>query len=87
LSWWWPLAARRPRSLGEEHRADAYKLLGNPDFRKAVSRFLTGDQSFAQAIVRDGALRRLFADYLYHYPFSFRSWDLKYSDLDRVREW
>jgi YVTN family beta-propeller protein len=68
-------------------RGDAYKLLGNPDFRKAVSRFLTGDQSFAQAIVRDDALRRLFADYLYHYPFSFRSWDLKYSDLDRVREW
>src|SRR5204863_628318 len=24
---------------------------------------------------------------LYHYPFSFRSWDLKTSDLDRVREW
>jgi YVTN family beta-propeller protein len=68
-------------------RGDAYKLLGNPDFLKALSGFLTGDQSFAQAVVRDDALRRLFADYLYHYPFSFRSWDLKYSDLDRVREW
>ena len=68
-------------------RQDAYKLLGNEDFLKALSRFLTGDQSFAQAILGDDVLRQRFADYLYHYPFNFRSWDLKYSDLDRVREW
>ena len=68
-------------------RADAYKLLGNREFLKALSRFLTGDQSFAQAIERDNELRHRFADYLHHYPFNFRSWDLKYSDLDRVREW
>jgi hypothetical protein len=48
---------------------------------------LTGDQSFAQAVRRDDKLRRRFADYLYHYPFNFRSWDLKYSDLDRVNAW
>ena len=41
----------------------------------------------AAALKRDDRLRRRFADYLYHYPFSFRSWDLKTSDLDRVREW
>ncbi len=68
-------------------RQDAYKLLGNQDFLKSLSRFLTGDQSFAEAIVHDDVLRQRFADYLYHYPFNFRSWDLKYSDLDRVREW
>src|SRR5947208_13389523 len=27
------------------------------------------------------------AEYLYLYPFSYRSWDLKYSDLDRVKAW
>jgi YVTN family beta-propeller protein len=66
---------------------DAYKLLGNPEFLQALSRFLTGDQAFAQAVRRDDKLRRRFADYLYHYPLNFRSWDLKYSDLDRVGAW
>jgi YVTN family beta-propeller protein len=68
-------------------REDAYKLLGEFGFASRLSHFLTGDYSFAQGLKRDDRLRRLFADYLYHYPFSFRSWDLKYSDLDRAREW
>jgi YVTN family beta-propeller protein len=68
-------------------REDAYRLLGNQKFAKALSHFVTGDDSFAQAVMQDQALRRRFADYLYHYPFNFRSWDLKYSDLDRVRAW
>jgi len=66
---------------------DAYELLAHQAFLNALSNFLTGDESFAQAITRDNALRRRFADYLYHYPFNFRSWELKYSDLDRVRAW
>ncbi len=68
-------------------RADAYDLLGDPGFVSRLSHFLTGDYTFASVLKRDERLRRRFADYLYHYPFSFRSWDLKYSDLDRVREW
>lgn len=68
-------------------RAAAYQLLGKPEFTRKLSHFLTGDDAFAKAIVRDGRLRRRFASYLYHYPFSFRSWDLKVSDLDRVKEW
>ena len=68
-------------------RSDAYRLLRDQKFLKALSRFLTGDETFAQAINRTDSLRRRFADYLYHYPFNFRSWDLKYSDLDRVRDW
>jgi YVTN family beta-propeller protein len=67
--------------------ADAYQLLGNAEFAHALSIFLTGDGSFARGMARDDRLRRRFAEYLYHYPFNFRSWDLKYSDLDRVREW
>jgi hypothetical protein len=27
------------------------------------------------------------AEYLYRYPSNYRSWDLSYSDLDRVRAW
>ena len=68
-------------------RSAAYQLLGNPGFLKLFARFLTGDERFATAISSDNALRRRFADYLYHYPFNYRSWDLKYSDLDRVHEW
>lgn len=68
-------------------REDAYKLLGNQDFTQKLSHFLTGDATFAQAVGRDDKLRRAFADYLYHYPFNYRSWDLKYSDLDRVMDW
>ncbi len=68
-------------------REPAYQLLGDPVFDSRLSMFLTGDYSFAAELKRDERLRRRFADYLYHYPFSFRSWDLKTSDLDRVREW
>lgn len=66
---------------------DADKLLNEPEFAIALSRFLTGDESFAHLVQRDEKLRRRFADYLTKYPFSYRSWDLKVSDLDRVREW
>ena len=68
-------------------REDLDKLLGNPQFASAISQYLTGDDSFARAVQKDEHLRRQFADLLYHYPFNFRSWDLKYSDLDRVRDW
>jgi hypothetical protein len=68
-------------------REHAYELLGDQPFASRLSLFLTGDYSFAAVLKSDDRLRRRFADYLYHYPFSFRSWDLKTSDLDRVREW
>ena len=68
-------------------REHAYELLGDQPFASRLSLFLTGDYSFAAALKRDDRLRHRFADYLYHYPFSYRSWDLKTSDLDRVREW
>jgi hypothetical protein len=68
-------------------RAHAYELLGDEAFARKLSQFLTGDDSFATSIKRDDRLRRQFADYLYHYPFDFRSWDLKTSDLDRVHSW
>ena len=66
---------------------DAYRLLGESEFLTALSQFLTGDDTFANTIGNDVVARTRFADYLAHYPFSYRSWDLNVSDLDRVREW
>jgi len=66
---------------------DGYKILGEHDFTTALSHFLTGDDTFARMIARDDTLRRRFGAYLSKYPFNFRSWDLKVSDLERVQEW
>jgi YVTN family beta-propeller protein len=80
-------ALASPYAGRADTREHAYQLLGDTTFTGKLSQFLTGDDSLAAAIKRDDRLRRRFADYLYHYPFSFRSWELKTSDLDRVREW
>jgi YVTN family beta-propeller protein len=67
--------------------ADAYALLGDKAFAAALSKFLTGDDTFARMVESDDRLRRRFAEYLSRYSWSFRSWDLRVSDLERVREW
>jgi len=66
---------------------DGYQILGEHAFIVALSQFLTGDDTFTRMIARDEKLRRRFGAYLSKYPFSYRSWDLKVSDLDRVSEW
>jgi hypothetical protein len=70
-------------------RQDALKLLDNEKFTRPLSRFLVGDNSLADRIKLPAALpfKKKLADYLYHYPFNYRSWDLKYSDLDRFKAW
>ena len=68
-------------------REAAYALLRNADFRRGLSHFLTGDEALAEVLAKDVSLRRKFADYLYHYPFNYRSWDLKHSDLERAQAW
>jgi YVTN family beta-propeller protein len=64
-----------------------FDLLGQPEFTRALSNVLVGDESLAQALAQDPSLRRNFADCLYRYPFNFPTWDLKESDLERVRAW
>src|SRR5205085_557409 len=66
---------------------DALRLLEKPEFARAFSNYLIGDESISQAMLKNPALRRKFAEFLYRYPFNYRSWDLKYSDLDRVQAW
>jgi YVTN family beta-propeller protein len=65
----------------------ALHLLEKPEFARALSKFLIGDESIYRAMLENPVLRRKFAEYIYHYPFNYRSWDLSYSDLDRVRAW
>ncbi len=66
---------------------DAFQLLEDPVFASNLSRFLCGDEGLSTAMAWNPALRRRFAEYLYHYPFGYRSWDLNYSDIDRARVW
>jgi YVTN family beta-propeller protein len=66
---------------------DALRLLGNKDFTLGLSKFLCGDESLAKALEGNSAFRMRMAEYLYRYPSNYRSWDLSYSDLDRVRAW
>jgi YVTN family beta-propeller protein len=66
---------------------DAMRLLDRREFTNALSRFLVGDESLAQALAADANLRRRFAEYLTRYGFAYRSWDLTYSDLDRFAAW
>lgn len=66
---------------------DALRLLEKPDFVRALSMFLCGDETLSGALIQNTALRRRFADYLYRYPSNYRSWDLTHSDLQRAQEW
>jgi Phosphoesterase family len=66
---------------------DAMQLLAGREFTSALSRFLVGDESLAGALASNTNLRRRFAEYLSHYGFAYRSWDLTYSDLDRFAVW
>ena len=68
-------------------RAAAFDLLGQTEFARTLSQVLVGNESLAQALNQNAALRRDFADCLYRYPFNFPTWDLSTSDLDRVRAW
>jgi YVTN family beta-propeller protein len=66
---------------------EALRLLEKPEFARALSKYLINDESIYEAMQKNPALRRKFAEYLYRYPFNYRSWDLSYSDLDRVEAW
>jgi YVTN family beta-propeller protein len=66
---------------------EALRLLGNKEFASGLSKFLCGDETLAKALESHSTFRARMAEYLYRYPSNYRSWDLSYSDLDRVRAW
>ena len=65
----------------------ATRFLEKPDFVKPLSAFFCGDESLAVAISDNATFRRKFAEFLCRYPFNYRSWDLKHSDIERAKEW
>lgn len=62
-------------------------LLESPPAARELSEFLLGNDSLVAPLRTNAQLRRQFGAYLYHYPIAYRSWDLRYSDLDRARVW
>ena len=68
-------------------RADAMKLFAEPGFTLELSRLFTGDTSLAHAIHKDARFRTGVADWLTHYMLGYPTWDLRFSDLDRIAIW
>ncbi|MBV8887260.1 MAG: hypothetical protein JO235_25150, partial [Chroococcidiopsidaceae cyanobacterium CP_BM_RX_35] len=66
---------------------EALQLIKNPTFAHFLSQVFTGDDSLYQALQTNAVFRQKFATFLYHYPFNYHSWDLKYSDLQRFSDW
>ena len=67
--------------------AGAPRLLRDTAFANGISRLFTGDASLAQAIGRDSVFRRGVATWLTHYMLGYPTWNLLFSDLDRVALW
>jgi hypothetical protein len=68
-------------------RADALSLLGNAQFAGGLSTLFTGDASLARAVSSDATFRTGVADFLTHYTLGYPTWNLAFSDLDRVAIW
>ena len=68
-------------------RADALALLGNAQFAGGLSTLFTGDVSLARAVSSDATFRTGVADFLTHYTLGYPTWNLAFSDLDRVAIW
>ena len=65
--------------------AELQKLLaGDVSFRNDLSTILTGSNALADRLVQNPQLIEAVAGYLSRYQFDYRSWDLKYSDLERA---
>lgn len=68
-------------------RPGALRLLDDSAFVGRLSRLFTGDAALAQAMAKDAAFRDGVADWLTHYMLGYPTWDLAFSDLDRIALW
>ena len=68
-------------------RADALALLGNARFAGGLSTLFAGDNSLTRAMGTDATFRTGVADFLTHYTLGYPTWDLAFSDLNRVAIW
>ncbi|HUQ81840.1 MAG TPA: alkaline phosphatase family protein [Gemmatimonadaceae bacterium] len=80
-------ALSRPFMGRATNRADALSLLGNAAFANVLSTMFTGDNSLARAVASDATFRTGVADFLTHYTLGYPTWNLAFSDLDRVAIW
>lgn len=80
-------ALSRPFMGRAGNRTDALKLLGTPQFSGGLSTLFTGDNSLTRATSSDATFRTGVADFLTHYTLGYPTWDLAFSDLDRVAIW
>jgi hypothetical protein len=80
-------ALSRPFIGRARTRADALALLGNAQFAGGLSNLFTGDASLARAVSSDATFRTGVADFLTHYTLGYPTWNLAFSDLDRVAIW
>jgi YVTN family beta-propeller protein len=62
-------------------------LVKDPDFLAGLSNYYVGDDSLAKAMLKDPALSADMAQFLGRYSMDYPSWDLDFSDLDRIRLW
>jgi YVTN family beta-propeller protein len=60
------------------------RLMGDVSFRNDLSSILTGRAALADRLVQNPELLKAVAGYLSRYPFDYKGWDLKYSDLERA---
>ncbi|MGC2692830.1 MAG: alkaline phosphatase family protein, partial [Desulfobaccales bacterium] len=68
--------------------AKAEELLKTrPEVAQVLSFYLLGDSSLVPQLGTNEKLRDGVAEYLFHYPIDYPSWDLNISDLDRVKVW
>lgn len=67
--------------------ADALKLLDNNSFSLGLSKIFTGTDLLSNAIKKNEKFKNKVATFLYHYSFNYYTWDLHYSDLNRVKNW
>ena len=69
------------------NRADALKLLADARFSAGLSTLFTGDNSLSRSVSSDATFRTGVADFLTHYTLGYPTWNLAFSDLDRVKIW
>lgn len=72
---------------GSSTAAGAASLLADTLFVQTLSDIFAGDRSIARAIAGDASFRDGVAQWLTHYMLGYPTWNLGFSDLDRIALW
>ena len=80
-------AVLAPHAAAGRTRAGALALLADSGFVAGLSRALVGGDALTHALAADAGLRPAVATFLARYAFAYPTWNLTYSDLQRVADW